>query len=108
MSQESELVMTKGYRIVAAVIPIDDDQPSAASPFSQPWRRIMFLENQVSVDEMQRDGTDVVEREWKPAEAPAPETKRRAISSSERVSDSPKSTPVVASFQSGPVTTVTS
>ncbi|MFO0988691.1 MAG: hypothetical protein U1F37_15225 [Alphaproteobacteria bacterium] len=57
--------MTKGYRIVAAVIPIDDDQPSAASPFSQPWRRIMFLENQVSVDEMQRDGTDVVERECK-------------------------------------------
>jgi hypothetical protein len=65
MSQESELVMTKGYRIVAAVIPIDDDQPSAASPFSQPWRRVMFLENQVSVDEMQRDGTDVVERECK-------------------------------------------
>jgi hypothetical protein len=65
MSQESELVMTKGSRIVAAVIPIDDDQPSAASPFSQPWRRIMFLENQVSVDEMQRDGTDVVERECK-------------------------------------------
>lgn len=65
MSQESELVMTKGYRIVAAVIPIDDDQPSAASPFSQPWRRIMFLENQVTVDEMQRDGTDVVERECK-------------------------------------------
>ncbi len=56
--------MTKGYRIVAAVIPIDDDQPSAASPFSQPWRRIMFLENQVSVDEMQRN-TDVVERECK-------------------------------------------
>jgi hypothetical protein len=65
MSQERELVMTKGYRIVAPVIPIDDDQPSAASPFSQPWRRIMFLENQVSVDEMQRDGTDVVERECK-------------------------------------------
>ncbi len=65
MGQESELVMTKGYRIVAAVIPIDDDQPSAASPFSQPWRRIMFLENQVTVDEMQRDGTDVVERECK-------------------------------------------
>ena len=65
MGQESELVMTKGYRIVAAVIPIDDDQPSAVSPFSQPWRRIMFLENQVTVDEMQRDGTDVVERECK-------------------------------------------
>ena len=55
--------MTKGYRIVAAVIPIDDDQPSAASPFSRPWRKMMFLENQVSVDEMQRNGTNTVERE---------------------------------------------
>jgi hypothetical protein len=58
--------MTKGYRIVAAVIPIDDDQPSAASPFSQPWRRIMFLENQVSAEDMQRQGTtNLVERECK-------------------------------------------
>lgn len=57
--------MTKGYRIVAALIPIDDDQPSAASPFSQPWRKIMFLENTVSADEMQRGGTDLVERECK-------------------------------------------
>ncbi len=57
--------MTKGYRIVAAVIPIDDDQPSAASPFSQPWRKIMFLEKQVSADEMQRGGTNLVERECK-------------------------------------------
>lgn len=57
--------MTKGYRIVAAVIPIDDDQPSAASPFSQPWRKMMFLENQVSVDEMERAGTHLVERECK-------------------------------------------
>ena len=58
--------MTKGYRIVAAVIPIDDDQPSAASPFSQPWRRIMFLENTVSAEDMQRQGTtNLVERECK-------------------------------------------
>ena len=57
--------MTKGYRIVAAVIPIDDDQPSAASPFSQPWRKIMFLENTVSAHEMQRGGTNLVERECK-------------------------------------------
>ena len=55
--------MTKGYRIVAAVIPIDDDQPSAVSPFSQPWRKVMFLENQVSAEEMERSGIDVVERE---------------------------------------------
>lgn len=55
--------MTKGYRIVAAVIPIDDDQPANASPFSQPWTRIMFLENQVSFDQMQREGTGLVERE---------------------------------------------
>ena len=57
--------MAKGYRIVAAVIPIDDDQPSAASPFSQPWRKILFLENQVSADDMLRDGTNLVERECK-------------------------------------------
>ena len=57
--------MTKGYRIVAAVIPIDDDQPSAVSPFSQPWRKMMFLENQVTVAEMERSGTDLVERECK-------------------------------------------
>jgi hypothetical protein len=55
--------MTKGYRIVAAVIPIDDDQPATASPFSQPWTKIMFLENQVSVDEMRREGVNLVERE---------------------------------------------
>ena len=59
------MTMTKGYRIIAAVIPIDDDQPSAASPFSQPWRKMMFLENQVTVAEMERSGTDLVERECK-------------------------------------------
>jgi hypothetical protein len=59
----SERAGTKGYRIVAAVIPIDDEQPSAVSPFSRSWGKIMFLENQVSVDEMRRKGTGVVERE---------------------------------------------
>lgn len=53
----------KGYRIVAALIPIDDDQPAETQPFGRQWRKMMFVENHIEEREMLRGGMNLVEKE---------------------------------------------